>query len=78
MLEFWYSNTGDIMSNFVRISVHLISLLVCGYVLLGFDFAKVLRKGHEHKGQLLYVLASIAFAYLVAQFLLSISISFVY
>ncbi len=66
------------MSNYVRISIHLVSLMISGYVLMGVDFSKFLRKGHKNKDRLMYILASIALAYLIAQFLLNISMSFVY
>lgn len=66
------------MSDIVRISVHLSALIISGYVLMGVDFSKFLRKGQQDKGQLLYVLTTLAMAYLVAQFLLNLSISFVY
>ena len=66
------------MSDFIRISVHLISLVFTLYILMGVDFERVLRKGHGYKGQMLYFMCAMALAYLIAQFILNISVNFVY
>lgn len=66
------------MSDLLRILVHLASLGISSYVLIGVDFNKFMRKGHSDKAQALFILSSLALAYLVAQFLLSISMNFVY
>lgn len=62
----------------LRIAVHLGALIISAYVLVGLDFSKILRKGHEDKAQLLYLMLTMALAYLLAQFLLSLSMNFVF
>lgn len=66
------------MSDKLRIAVHLGALIVSAYILVGVDFSKILRKGHQDKAQLLYFAMSLALAYCIAQFLLNLSMNFVY
>ncbi len=66
------------MSDLLRIGVHLGALVVSAYLLIGIDFAKILRPNHRDKAQLLYLVLTMALAHLIAQFLLSLSISFIY
>ncbi|NLW15467.1 MAG: DUF1146 domain-containing protein [Erysipelothrix sp.] len=65
------------MSNLLRITVHITSLMFCAYVLQGVEFSKFLRKGHKEKDTLLYLIVTLALANLVAQFLLNLSTSFI-
>ncbi len=66
------------MGDTLRIGVHIGALIVSAYVLVGVDFTKILKAGHRDKAQLLYVVLTLALAHLVAQFLLSLSMNFVY
>lgn len=66
------------MSDLLRIGVHFGALIISAYILIGVDFSKFLRKGHQDKAQLLYFAMTLALAYLIAQFLLSLSMNFVY
>lgn len=60
----------------LRIAIILVSFGSVAYALYGVDFGKMLRKGHQGKAILLYLLLSMGLAHLVAQFLLSLSITF--
>lgn len=59
---------------FVSIVIHLGAFIVSAYALQSVDFKRLTRRGHEAKAQVLYFLSSMALAYLVAQFLLSLSV----
>ncbi|WP_078055167.1 DUF1146 domain-containing protein [Erysipelothrix larvae] len=61
----------------IRIVVTIISFVVCAYALSGIDFSKLIRKGHESKAMMLYILLSMGLGYLVAQFILSLSSTYI-
>lgn len=65
------------MNDIIRISVYLASFVLSLYTLQGVDFSKVLRKHAGARGQMLYLLVSIALAYCVAQFFLGLSLSYI-
>lgn len=58
----------------IRIIVHLMAFIISLFTLSGVDFKKVARRGKEAHVFLVYILCSIALGYLVAQFLLNISL----
>ena len=60
----------------IRIGVHLISFVVSFYLIMGLDLTPFVRKGHGNKIQLLYVFLAMALGYLVAQFVLNLSVSY--
>ncbi|QIK56487.1 DUF1146 domain-containing protein [Erysipelothrix sp. HDW6A] len=64
------------MYDILRISVYLLCFLLASYALSGFDFSKVMRPQSQTKMQVLYLLLSLALAYLVAQFLLGLSVNY--
>lgn len=66
------------MLDFTRIAIHVLSFVLCAFVLIHVDFTKIMRKGHESKGQILYIIVALALSYLVAQFLLNLSVNFIY
>ncbi|NLC65180.1 MAG: DUF1146 domain-containing protein [Erysipelothrix sp.] len=66
------------MSDYLRVGIHVLSFVFCAYVLLHVDFIKFMRKGHESKAQILYIIVALGLSYLVAQFFMNMSINFVY
>ena len=64
------------MYDILRIVLYLVSFIGCAYALGGIDFAKVMRPKSAVKMQLLYILLSMGMAYLVAQFLLGLSMNY--
>lgn len=65
------------MYDYVRIAIYLISFLFSAYILTCIDFLKLIRSNQQAKGQILYILLSLALGYLVAQFILGLSLTYV-
>lgn len=66
------------MSDLIRILVHIVSFIMAAFVLVHVDFIKFMRKGHESKAQMLYIIVALALGYLMAQFILNLSINYIY
>lgn len=64
------------MSDYLRIGIYLVSFLVSAYALSGVNFEKITRIRKQQEIQVLYLLLSIALAYLVAQFMLGLSLNY--
>ena len=58
----------------LKISVYLISFFVTMSALTGVDFEKVMRRQSERKMLLLSILLGMGIAYLVAEFILGLTI----
>lgn len=58
---------------FVRLSVYILSFALCFWALSNVQFQKFTNVSKPGKTQLLLLLTSMALAYLVGQFLLSLS-----
>ena len=58
----------------LKISVYLISFLISMIAMTGVNFEKVMRKQSETKMVLLSILLGMGIAYLVAEFLLGLTI----
>ena len=62
------------MIDILRIIVYLVSFAASIYALSGYDFKKHTRPGAEQRMFLLYLLCSMALAFLVSEFVLGLSI----
>lgn len=58
----------------LKISVYLVSFFITMYALMGVNFEKVMRKQSESKVFLLSILLGMGIAYLVAEFILGLTI----
>ena len=58
----------------INVSVHLLSFMLCFWALSGMRFERFCDVSKPGKAQMLLFLLSLGLGYLVAQFLLSISI----
>lgn len=57
---------------YLKILVYLVSYIACMYGLSALDFNRFLKQGKPAAAQILYILISLAMAYLVGNFLMSI------
>lgn len=64
------------MQDGLRITIYLISFIASAYALSGVDFGKLTRRGGQQRIFLLYLLASMALGYLVAMFVLGLSLNY--
>lgn len=64
------------MYDILRIVLYLVSFIGVAYALNGVDFSKVMRPQSALKMQILYILLSMGIAYLVAQFLMGLSMNY--
>ena len=60
--------------NIFRVAVYIGSLIICFTALSGIDFSRFLYSGKGRYAQVLLFLFSCALAYLVAEFLLGLSL----
>ena len=58
----------------LKISVYLVSFFITMYAMTGVDFGKVMRKQNEQKMLLLGILLAMAISFLVAEFILGLTI----
>ncbi len=65
------------MIDIMRIVIYLVCFLLAGYALSGIDFEKIMKRGHTIHIQLLYLLLSMGIGYLVAQFILGLSLNYI-
>ncbi len=64
------------MQDGLRITIYLLSFIASAFALSGVDFARVTRRGGQQRIFLLYLLGSMALAYLVAMFILGLSLNY--
>lgn len=64
------------MLDSLRITIYLVSFAASAYALQGLDFTKFTRRGGQQRMFLLYLLASMALGYLVAMFVLGLSLNY--
>lgn len=57
---------------YLKIIVYLVSYIACMYGLSALDFNRFLKQGKPAAAQILYILISLAMAYLVGNFLMGI------
>ncbi len=58
----------------IKIVLYLISFAASAYALSGVDFKKMTRSGGDSRMFLLYLLTSMGLAFLIAEFLLGLSL----
>lgn len=64
------------MHDSLRIVIYLVSFIASSYALSGVDFSKLTRRGGQQRVFMLYLLASMALGYLVAMFVLGLSLNY--
>ena len=64
------------MQDGFRITIYLVSFIASAYGLSGVDFSKLTRRGGQQRLFLLYLLGSMALGYLVAMFILGLSLNY--
>lgn len=64
------------MQDSLRISIYILSFIASAFALSGIDFARLTRRGGQQRVLLLYFLCAMALGYLVAMFVLGLSLNY--